>query len=475
MNRKNILIGVVLVVIVLSLYFVLATIAAPAIWAEQNVTAAYDEGNFTINWTAGAGDAAANYTLHFWMHGGFINSTDNVNTSTTGYAWSNGTEANYTFSFSALNASDAVSGANSTNISIYVDATAPVLNWTGSGYTNNTYKQNDSLLTLNISVGDALSGVASNGSSYCLFDINGTNESVMVVNGWCNTTQLNLTGLADGNHSIDVWANDTVGNVGVNLSSYTVWVDSTAPVATYTCTPSSVNAGQAITCVCSGTDTGVGVNSSLTTSASVSITTNATVGTFTTTDNCTITDYAGNTHNATTTYTTTSDAASDASSSTTSSAVVKWTQTYPINDDELKDGFTKQVAVKGRMRFKVNSINHYAGVLELTATTAKIEVASTPQEATLAVGDSRKFNVNNDEYYDVLVTLNSIADNKADLTLKSINELVTEETEAAEVESEGEEEAEEKSSMFKKWWFWLIVVLVVIGVWYGLQNKKKEK
>jgi len=121
------------------------------------------------------------------------------------------------------------------------------------------------------------------------------------------------------------------------------------------------------------------------------------------------------------------------------------------------------------------------GVLELTDITAKIEVSSTPQEATLSVGDTRKFDVSEDGYYDIIVTLNSILDSKADLTIKSINELITTESEAGEQEkeesavvAEGGEEIQESSSIFKKWWFWLIVVLVVVGVGYYVKENNSK-
>ena len=107
-------------------------------------------------------------------------------------------------------------------------------------------------------------------------------------------------------------------------------------------------------------------------------------------------------------------------------------------------------------------------------------MSSTPQTATLAVGDIRKFDVNEDEYYDIVVTLNSILSGKADITVQLISELITEETEAEEqvkeesavdVAEDGEE-IQESSSIFKKWWFWLVVVLVVAGVVYNSQRKK---
>jgi len=489
MNKKNFIFLSMAMVLVLSLYFVIATAIADNITFTDvsgtpddthAVASADNDGKFVINWTNDTIPTSpiGNWTVTVWVNESLFNVTDNANTTGTnfswGYTWSNATQGNYTFAFSPL-FDDDTRGANSTNVSIYVDSTVPVVDWDDSGYTNATAKKNTSLLTLNISVADTLSGFA---DSYCVFDINGTNETVAVSDDWCNTTQLNLTGLIDGNKTIDIWVNDSANNVGVNLSTFVVWVDTTAPVATFTCNPSTIGNGATTTCTCTGTDTGgVGVNDSLTTAA-VTITSGSTFGIFTTgTSNCTITDYAGNTHNATGTYTVASDSATDSTSST-SKTPMRWTGTFVINEEQFSEGNTKQVAVNKRLRFKVKNINHHLGVLELTDTTAKIEVSSTPQEATLSVGDTRKFDVSEDGYYDLVVTLNSILGGKADLTIKSISELITVESEIGEQEKEevaGGEEIIQEDSIFKKWWFWLIIVLIVVGAKVSYNYKKNKE
>ena len=220
-DKKEIFLFVCLFLVLFGVQFVLANSTITNVHFEGNVTPNYDEGVFTINWTA-AGNATSNYTIYTFINNVYNNSVQN--TSITNYSFSNITEANYTFTIQAANGTNVKT--NYTNISMYVDRTPPLVNWTGSGYNNVTYKKNTDYLTLNISVGDASSGLT---NSYCIFNINRTNETVAVSNGWCNTTQLNLTGLDDGNHTIDIWANDTVGNVGVNLSTYVVWVDTTGP------------------------------------------------------------------------------------------------------------------------------------------------------------------------------------------------------------------------------------------------------
>ena len=118
---------------------------------------------------------------------------------------------------------------------------------------------------------------------------------------------------------------------------------------------------------------------------------------------------------------------------------------------------------------------HYVGVDEVTLSTVKITVSSDPQTVILSVGDVEKFDLDGDDYYDLKVTLNSIENNKADITLKSIYEEVTVETIAEEAgkESGAVEEEAEKSKV----WIWvavIIVLLIIIGGGYGFKKYKKE-
>ncbi|MEK6926022.1 MAG: Ig-like domain-containing protein [Nanoarchaeota archaeon] len=125
-------------------------------------------------------------------------------------AWGNDTVNNQAFS--------------TTNRTFKVDSTAPTI--TLPAYTNGTKYANTQSLTFNISVADAVAG-----PSLCAINVPGNaNQTVAVSNGWCNGTYA-LTGIADGNKTINAYANDTLGNLALN-NSYVVWIDSTAPTIT---------------------------------------------------------------------------------------------------------------------------------------------------------------------------------------------------------------------------------------------------
>ena len=451
--------------IFLSLSFIFAAASAPtAVHAENNVTAVYDEGNFSINWTSGGGDEV-NYSIYIYTDGVIFTKADN--NSETGYSFSNTTEANYTFTIEAVNAT--LNAVNSSNVSIYVDRTSPVILL--SSYSNATFKSNSSTLTLNISISDASSGLT---GSQCLVEINGTNESVAVSSGWCNSTQFNLTGLSDGNQTINVYVNDTVNIFGLN-NSFVVFIDSTAPNASASCTPSNpTDNGETVRCTCSGVDSGVGINSSLTTASSSTKT--STTGTFSYA--CSVTDNAGNSASDSASYTVTGGGVSSSSSSgssSSSSTDVQWNSYYSATENDIEEGYTKMLGAKTRVKFKLNSENHHVGVVSLTDSKATIEIASDPVKVVLAIGEDAKVDLDKDGFYDLHVILNSISDGEADLTIQKIHEEVSPESSGSvstsgEIANSGELPAGSKKNLSG---IFILVVILAAAVLYSISRRKQ--
>jgi len=160
-----------------------------------------------------------------------IDVTGTNQTITYSSGWCNGT-----ISLSGLTDGDQVLGiwANDSlnnfgfnnSYVVYIDTTPPTV--TLPVYENATkYRDTDSLI-FNISVSDSGSG-----ASYCDINVAGnSNQTVAVSSGWCNGTY-SLSGVADGNQTINVYANDTAGNLALN-NSYVVQLDSTNPAIEYT-------------------------------------------------------------------------------------------------------------------------------------------------------------------------------------------------------------------------------------------------
>jgi len=116
-----------------------------------------------------------------------------------------------------------------------------------------------------------------------------------------------------------------------------------------------------------------------------------------------------------------------------------WVSTKAVNDTEFGSGYTTALKQGYRLRFSVGGIDHYAGIVELTNTTAKINVSSDPQQVSLLVGQDAKLDINADSYYDVYLKLNSIASGWANVTIKGISEKIPSPTSSQQPTDPGHE------------------------------------
>jgi len=104
-----------------------------------------------------------------------------------------------------------------------------------------------------------------------------------------------ISAVANGNYTIRINATDAVGNSNTTLNVF-IWVDTTSPSITFSCSPTSVYIGETVTCSCSASD-------NLDTSVSLSYTTNPDTDSGNTHQTtCTATDDAGNSATSTVTY-----------------------------------------------------------------------------------------------------------------------------------------------------------------------------
>jgi len=170
----------------------------------------------------------------------------------------------------------------------------------------------------------------------------------------------------------------------------------------------------------------------------------------------------------------------DTGRGSSSSTASFWTSTYILSEEELqklkKEGFTKELSAKHRIKMKLNESDHYVGVVLLTEAIATINVSSTPQQATLQAGDERRFEVTGDAVYDLSVKLNSInsTSEKADLTIKAISEEVTAETEAEEQEKEAAARGIASEGKNKTGIIIIVVLILVVLIGAGIIKKKSK-
>jgi len=289
-----------------------------------------------------------------------------------------------------------------------------------------------------------------------------------------NNRTINWTsGLGDGGYIYNVTVNDTFGNS--DTSSRTIYLDTTNPVATASCDSSDYAVSGAITCTCTATDN---VDASPAVTASSYSTSVA--GDFT--YYCNASDNVPNNHTASDTYSV--YAGSGTPSTTSGGSTITTTKVVSVEDFE--EGVTNQVAKNEQLKFKVSNVDHTLAVNEVTTSTVKITIASDSQIANLKVGDLRKFDVSDDGYYDLSVKLESIESSKANITILSIHELLTNATadlekakeqeaaginkEEAEAEADAAADGTEGVKSNIPWvWILLIILIVIIGgaVWAG--------
>lgn len=173
-----------------------------------------------------------------------------------------------------------------------------------------------------------------------------------------------------------------------------------------------------------------------------------------------------------------------------------WTASQALTTEQFTKGYTKELMTKHRVTFKIDNLEHYVGVVALTASQATINVSSSPQQAVFNIGDEKKFEVTNDTYYDISVKLNNIISSKANVTIKSIHEAISKcgdgkvdagetcSSCSADVKCAANEECKNdvctakpvstiekiiekiiptgEVSLLKSTWFWTIIALIVI-------------
>jgi hypothetical protein len=405
--------SVFLFILVMPMIFA-ASSAPTSLVFEDNSNANYDEGVFSVNWTSGGGEVEIGYFVYIYSDEVFLMVAPN--SSDTGYQVSHPSDAKYSFIIESLNSTN--HGANSSvNISINVESIIPSISIIN--FIDKPLRRDSGIFSMNVFANDSGSGLI---SSSCVFGIDGNNYTVPVSSGWCNSTSISLTGAGDGNKTIFVHVNDSANNVAVN-SDYSVWMDSSGPVIVFTCTPSSVYINQNVTCECNVSDSGIGVNY---TEFSANPPTSE-LGTFTRT--CTSVDLLGNSNSENFDYTVAAEGSPYVGNNPpdpSTDSNVSWVYTYSINESIFQEGYTKSLSLKRRIKAPISSEYHSIGVLELNETHVKLEIASTPVERVLGIGESFKLDILGDGYYDVYVLLNAILNNNsANLTVKNIHESVS--------------------------------------------------
>lgn len=399
-----------------------------------------------------------------------------ITANTTSYFAFNATIANPgTYYFTITTTNSTVS--NTTTLSFAVnDSTNPAATFGTNPIAN--YNSSNSNVTFDLLCGDntgAINVIQLWANFSGTWVANQTNSTPANGTYW----NISVAGIADGRYIWGVYCNDSTNNNDYTDTNRTLTVDTTSPVPGFTCSATSVNVGEVITCSCSGTDSGSGILTAVADSPNT-----ASSGTKTVT--CAVSDYAGNTASSTITYTVTEAGSSSSSSSGGGSSSSFWIKgTYSASASEISEGYNKKIIERQRVKLSLEGENHYVGIRDVGETTAKIEVTSDPQQKEMSVGEEWKVEVTGDDYYDLSVILNSVQSGVVDLTIKSISEKIMglEEEVGEEVVEKDEttasitgEVVNEESNRNNFVWVVLVVVLVVLVLlWFFIFQKKIKK
>jgi hypothetical protein len=128
-----------------------------------------------------------------------------------------------------------------------------------------------------------------------------------------------------------------------------------------------------------------------------------------------------------------------------------------------------------------NSGSHSISVNSISTSYVNITIRSNPINLLLYVGEEKKLNLSSSEYYDLYVKLNSIANNKANLTIKAINERIFSVQNFAD-NSTGNETSEENNLEKSKTLnaniyrviLTVVVILIILAVYYFMRNNKTK-
>lgn len=350
---------------------------------------------------------------------GCVNITSNLETwnCTLSYTVGSLSEGEHTITVSVWDYGLIAPGNTNSSSRIFnVDRTGPAITINSP----NTYVKTNSI-NFNLT---ALDGIVASELCWMTLD-NGVTNQTMTKTG--NNFNYTNSSIIAGNYLAKYYCNDTLGNInGTTTLNFTV--DLTNPALSTL--SSSVSSSGATISYTSNESVNVTINygtslslgsfsnsATYATSADVSLSSlsASTVYYY----NLTICDQAGNCiTNGTNSFTTSAAAQTPSGGSTTGAT----TSVPQITD--LSNGYVKSMTVNDELKFTVQSQQHSVFVQSLIGDKLVLKIKSDPQIATFYPGEEKKFEITNDSYYDLYIKFNNIRNGYANLTLRTIHELM---------------------------------------------------
>ncbi|MFA5258712.1 MAG: hypothetical protein WC979_05245 [Candidatus Pacearchaeota archaeon] len=263
------------------------------------------------------------------------------------------------------------------------------------------------------------------------------NVSGLVMNLTLNNFWFNASSSTPGSYNLSVTTTNSTDvysfNISILVNDTTVPVISLqSPSNSYSSTSSSVDFTFRVTdssaTNCSLILDGVITNINLSVDVSGAVNnlfTNITsVNNHTWSINCT--DIYQNTANSSTgNFSITSASSSSSSEPNSYSGVIgQWLVTWTISSADFQKGFSKELSKNNRVKIVLNNTDKYVGLLTFMNNSVALEISNNSQLALISVGEEKKYDLNNDGYYDATVKLESVSSTKARINMKYLYEKI---------------------------------------------------
>jgi len=425
-----------------------------------------------------------------------FNVTNTTNTSSSQYFY-NFTNLSDGVYYVQVSVNDTAGNLESSSYrQVRVDGTTPLISYASGTEADTSNFTNRTWIFVNLSVTESY-------RKNITFTLYNTTGEVNTTTYTTAINETNWTGLSNGTYTYNITVNDFSSNTN-STQSYRITLDSSGPeitlfaptnnststLTTQTFTfivsdfSSVSNCSVFIDNVNSGNLTDV-VNDGGNDLAISSIS----LGDHNWSVNCT--DYLGNIGASSSVYEFSIIEETDENSGGSSGGT--GSTNFQAPEEDLIEGVNKIMFNGWKMNFKVADESHSLLVDSISTSSVKITLSSTPQEAVINVGEEKKFELTGDNYYDLLVKLNSIDNSsvkypKANFLIQRINEQIEGQITGSIVESDvsnqeegivnqnGETEVVSESNGKSYWWIvLLIVVLVVLFILILTLNKNKSK
>jgi subtilisin family serine protease len=182
---------------------------------------------------------------------------------------------------------------------------------------------------------------------------------------------------------------------------------------------------------------------------------------------------------------------SSSSSSSGGAAPATTSLTHAPTKEQVAAGYKAELNAEDKIKFSdENSIEHTLTLNDVGWNSVSVTVESEPISLILTVGEVEKLNLTSQDYYDVYIKLESVSENKANITIRTIHEEIPKQVEAPEEEipivifnesgnESGKEEqastVEEPRQESKKWTVLIVILIIVIVFLFVIKGKLIKK